>query len=65
MRRTKPYCDTELGKLGTYMTASELARVIGLTPRMGSRICAEGKILGAFKVRRTWIIPKSAVHIIT
>ena len=40
------------------MTASEAAGLWGITPRRVQVLCDKGKVRGAVKMGRTWIIPR-------
>lgn len=41
------------------MTATEAAMLWGITPRRTQILCANGKIKGAVRLGRSWIIPRS------
>jgi len=41
------------------MTATEAAKLWGITPRRTQILCDKGKVKGAVKMGRTWIIPRS------
>ena len=45
-----------------YKSVNELASEWGLTPRRIRTLCAEGKIEGAFKFCRDWMIPRDATR---
>ena len=45
------------------MTAREVAELVGFTINRVNTLCAEGKVAGAFKTGRVWLVPKSAIHI--
>ena len=40
------------------MTAKEASEIWGITPRRVQILCDKGKVRGAFRMGRTWIIPK-------
>ena len=40
------------------MTAKEASEIWGITPRRVQILCDKGKVQGAFRMGRTWIIPK-------
>ena len=40
------------------MTASEAANLWGITPRRVQILCDKGKVQGAVRMGRTWIIPR-------
>ena len=46
--------------MGDYITAAEMARSWGITPRRIQILCAEGKIAGAVKFGRAWAVPMGA-----
>ena len=41
-----------------YMLISEAAKVWGITPRRIQTLCNEGRIIGAERLGRMWVIPK-------
>ncbi|MBD5155778.1 MAG: helix-turn-helix domain-containing protein [Oscillibacter sp.] len=43
-----------------YLTAVELSEYWGITPRRIGVLCAEGRIAGAIKKGKTWLIPANA-----
>ena len=43
-----------------YMTLKEAAEKWGVTPRRINYYCAGGRIRGAVKMARIWLIPKDA-----
>ena len=40
------------------MATNEAAELWGITPRRVQILCGNGKVKGAFRMGRTWIIPK-------
>lgn len=44
-----------------YLTGAEVAEILGKTPGMIAKLCQTGKLPGAEKMGKTWIIPKIAV----
>ena len=43
-----------------YLTATEFSKKWGITSRMVARYCETGRIVGAHKKGKTWLIPASA-----
>ena len=43
--------------MGAMMTTKEAARLWGITDRQVSKLCSEGRIVGAQKSGRSWVIP--------
>ena len=43
-----------------YLTATEFSKKWGITSRMVARYCETGRIVGAHKKGKTWLIPVSA-----
>ena len=41
------------------MTAKDAAELWGITPRRVQILCDDGKVSGAVRMGRTWIIPRS------
>lgn len=41
-----------------YMTANQAAKAWGISQRRVQILCAEGRIVGSFKLGETWAIPK-------
>lgn len=44
-----------------YIKIDEMAKIWGISPRRLQTLCAEGKIEGAQRFGRAWMIPKSAI----
>jgi len=44
-----------------WITPELAAEKWGVKPRQVQALCAEGKIIGAVRVSRVWLIPKDAV----
>ena len=44
-----------------YMTLREASEKWGISPRQINYYCSEGRIPGAEKMGRVWLIPKSAI----
>ena len=44
-----------------YMTLREASKKWGISPRQINYYCSEGRIPGAEKMGRVWLIPKDAV----
>ncbi len=44
-----------------FMTAKEAAEKWGITPRRVQVLCAEGRILGAWRLGNAWAIPINSV----
>lgn len=42
-----------------FMTAKEAASKWGITPRRVQKLCAEGRISGAWRLGNAWAIPMS------
>ena len=42
------------------LTSVELSELWGISPRRISILCAEGRVQGAFKKGKTWLIPAGA-----
>ncbi len=51
---------SELGELMEYITASQTAKKWGISQRRIQKLCAEDRILGAFKLGENWAIPVNA-----
>ena len=47
-----------MGLESELMTTNEAAAIWGITPRRTQILCAKGKVKGAVKMGRTWIIPR-------
>ena len=47
-----------MGLEAQLMTTNEAARLWGITTRRVQVLCDNGKVQGAFKMGRTWIIPR-------
>ena len=47
-----------MGLKSELMTAKEASELWGITPRRVQILCDKGKVQGAFRMGRTWIIPK-------
>lgn len=47
---------------GDYLTIREISEAWGISARRVQILCTEGRIQGAFKRGRTWLIPKSAAR---
>lgn len=45
---------------GQFKSISDFAKQWGISPRTVRNMCAKGKILGAEKIGRDWIIPANA-----
>ena len=43
-----------------YMTLKEASKIWGVTPRWINYYCSSGRILGAIKMGKIWLIPKNA-----
>ena len=43
-----------------FLTATEIARIWEITPRMITNYCESGRIKGAIKKGRFWLIPSTA-----
>jgi hypothetical protein len=43
-----------------YMPARETAKKLGITPRRVQALCAEGRIVGAWRLGEAWAIPTDA-----
>ena len=43
-----------------YLTSMEMSKVWGISSRRVSLLCSEGRVLGAEKKGKTWLIPKDA-----
>jgi hypothetical protein len=44
---------------GDYMTSDDYARAYNVSPATARRHCVTGKVVGAVKVGRAWLIPKN------
>ena len=44
-----------------YISANEAAAMLGVTRNRIGRLCLDGRFEGAFKISRSWIIPREAV----
>ena len=47
-----------MGLESELMTTREASDIWGITPRRVQILCDKGKVHGAFRMGRTWIIPK-------
>ena len=43
-----------------YLTSMEMSKVWGISSRRISLLCSEGRVAGAEKKGKTWLIPKEA-----
>lgn len=43
-----------------FLTTNELSLVWGISPRRISLLCAQGRVEGAVKKGKTWLIPEGA-----
>jgi excisionase family DNA binding protein len=50
-----------MGLESELMTAKDAAELWGITPRRVQILCDSGKVSGAVRMGRTWIIPKDAL----
>lgn len=50
----------EVSKVNGYMMVQEAAKKWGITPRQVQILCKEGRIAGATRMSRLWIIPEDA-----
>jgi hypothetical protein len=48
-----------MGLESELMTTRDASEIWGITPRRVQILCDKGKVQGAFRMGRTWIIPKS------
>ena len=48
-----------MGLESELMTTMDAAELWGITPRRVQILCDKGKVNGAFRMGKTWIIPKS------
>ncbi|WP_169732881.1 helix-turn-helix domain-containing protein [Haloechinothrix halophila] len=44
------------------MTTQEVAQQWGVTDRVVRRMCASGRIPGAFRLGRDWFIPRTSIE---
>ena len=44
-----------------YITTIEMSKIWGISSRRISLLCSQGRVLGAEKKGKTWLIPKDAV----
>lgn len=44
----------------TWMSPEQIAEKWGITKRQVQALCAEGKVIGAVKLGRAWLIPMDA-----
>ena len=44
-----------------YLTTSELSKIWNISSRRIGVLCAEGRVAGAVKKGKTWLIPSDAV----
>jgi hypothetical protein len=44
-----------------YVTSNEASEMIGRKPRVIAQLCQDGKLLGAKKIAKTWLIPRDSV----
>ena len=47
-----------MGLESELMTTRDASEIWGITPRRVQILCDKGKVPGAFRMGRTWIIPK-------
>ena len=47
-----------MGLESELMTTRDASEIWGITPRRVQILCDKGKVQGAFRMGRTWIIPK-------
>lgn len=43
-----------------FLTTAELSKIWGISSRRISLLCSEGKVEGAEKKGKTWLVPKDA-----
>ena len=44
-----------------YITTIEMSKIWGISSRRISLLCSQGRVPGAEKMGKTWLIPKDAV----
>lgn len=49
------------GLFMSYMTSVEISKIWNISPRRVSMLCADGRVEGAVKKGKTWLIPDSTV----
>ena len=49
------------GKFTDYITTIEMSKIWGISSRRISLLCSQGRVPGAEKKGKTWLIPKDAV----
>lgn len=43
-----------------YMTTTEMSEIWGISPRRVALLCSQGRIEGAIKKGKTWLIPRDS-----
>ena len=51
--------------MSLFITTKKAAQMVGLTPRHMQRLCAWGKIPGAFRCGKKWFIPSAALVLLS
>jgi hypothetical protein len=50
-----------MGDIENYVTSTEASKMIGRVARVISQLCQDGKLPGAKKIAKTWLIPRASV----
>ena len=50
-----------MGDIEEYVTSSEASAMIGRQARVIAQLCQDGKLPGAKKIAKTWMIPRESV----
>ena len=50
-----------MGNIEEYVTSSEASVLIGRQARVIAQLCQDGKLPGAKKIAKTWLIPRESV----
>lgn len=44
-----------------YLTTAEMSKIWGISPRRIAVLCEEGRVEGAIKKGKTWLIPENVI----
>ena len=50
-----------MGDIEEYVTSSEASAMIGKQARVIAQLCQDGKLPGAKKIAKTWMIPRESL----
>jgi hypothetical protein len=50
-----------MGDIEEYVTSAEASEMVGKAARFIAQLCQDGKLPGAQKIAKTWLIPRESV----